>query len=108
MKNSKQKNIVLLFSYFSDNTNLLVKYLLDNKAFTDEFITNITNSEFINNNNSINYNFKSINELDNFLMSILLEQENITSLNNKLKEHIEKEEYEKAAKLRDYINRKKT
>ena len=51
--------------------------------------------------------FKNIKELDDFLMSIILEQENIINLNNKLKEHINKEEYEKAAKLRDYINRKK-
>jgi excinuclease UvrABC helicase subunit UvrB len=105
--NPEHKKIVLLFNYFNQNTNLLVKYLLDNKAFSEDFISNITNSEFLNNNNSINYNYNNINELDNFLMSILLEQENITNLNKKLKEHLDKEEYEKAAKLRDYINRKK-
>lgn len=105
--NSEQKKLVLLFSYFNNNVNLLVKYLLENKAFNEDFISDVLNSDFLKNNSKINYNFKTINELDNFLMSILLEQENIDKLNSKLKEHVEKEEYEKAAKLRDYINKKK-
>jgi hypothetical protein len=93
--------IVLLFKYFDNNYNILVKYLIDNNSFNEDFLKNIYNSDFLK--ESDKHKFKNISEIDNFLLSILLEQENEKELISKLEKLIENEEYEKAAKLRDYI-----
>lgn len=98
--------LVSLFKYFDKNENLLVKYLLDNSAFDNEFLNKINNSKFLENPNKDKFKLKTISEIDNFLLSILLEQENNDQLLFKLNFLIENEEYEKAAQIRDYILKK--
>ncbi len=98
--------LVSLFKYFDNNQNLLVKYLIDNNAFDDNFINRINNSNFLKSTKRDKFKFKNISEVDNFLLSILFEQEDDKELIAKLNKLIENEEYEKAAKIRDYILKK--
>jgi hypothetical protein len=99
--------IVTLFKYFDNNQYLLVKYLLENNAFDADFLSRINNSTFLKKPNNDKFKFKNIKEIDNFLLSILFENDNDEALIEKLNILLENEEYEKAAKIRDYIKNNK-
>jgi protein-arginine kinase activator protein McsA len=117
--NDKYKNLIILFELFNNRPHHLAKYLIENSALDENFMKNIEKSKKLNdisnlentNHSHILENFKSIREIDDFYDSIIENSERdinrITiDLNRRLKDLLEFENYEEAAKLRDYMRRK--
>ena len=120
------KNLVIFLKIFRNRPNHLAKYLIDNLALDDNFIESISNSEKLNKidpNEPYSYfsdsvkietpyfsNFEEMNEYYNEMMiqdlKLLQDPEKIKEeINQKLSESIENEEYEEAARIRDYMRR---
>lgn len=113
------KNLVLLIKMFKNRPYHLAKYLIDNSALTENFISAIEENARLKNTDlsedsrlPVIY-FANINQMNEYYNS--LSEENKTkspeeiekSLNEKLKNLIEEERYEDAARLRDYMNKNK-
>ena len=128
MDNEIKENLIILLKIFKDKPQYLIKFLLENNAFTEDFLTNIFNSEELNRLKNLEIeecnedlilelpHFKKISDMNSYLKKIVnntelsSKQENIydritkelkTKLVQNLKEAVEKEDYEEAAKLRD-------
>ncbi|CAG7581626.1 MAG: hypothetical protein SLAVMIC_00935 [uncultured marine phage] len=120
------RNLVILLKIFKNRPNHLAKYLIDNSAFTSEFIENLINSEKLNKmnpNETQSYfseplnldapyfsNYEQMNDYYNDMMIQETKQLQDPSkieeeLNEKLSEHLNNENYEDAVKLRDYMGR---
>jgi hypothetical protein len=113
MDENKHNNLISLLKLFKNRPYHLSKYLLDNDAFTEDFLNKIKISDKLSNISNIKYSFKDINQMEDFYDS-LLESNNYnnnnydyndleTSLNNKLEKLITEEKYEEAAVLRDFM-----
>jgi hypothetical protein len=126
-KNDKlYKNLVILLKIFKDRPNHLAKYLIDNNTFKIEFIEKLINSEKLNgmiSEEDYNYfnemednlelpiftDYQEMTEYynsiisDNYNQSDTAREKNTIELNNKLNKLIEIEEFEEAARLRDYM-----
>jgi anaerobic selenocysteine-containing dehydrogenase len=112
------KKLVTLLKLFKNRPYHLAKYLIDNKALNKDFIKTVLNSnklEDISNNEDLLINFNSIEQMEEFYSS-LVDLNNLDNktpeqiseeLNLKLDSLIDKEKYEEAANLRDYMKRKK-
>ena len=110
-------NLVNLFKLFKDRPNHLVRFLLDQDAFNDKFLKKINLNQKLS--------VESIEELDTYFTTIeemkdhyslyindieihrkkKTKEEIIEELNAKIKIAIECENYEEAAKIRDYMLR---
>jgi hypothetical protein len=122
------KNLVIFLKIFRNRPNHLAKYLIDNLALDDNFMESISNSEKLNKidpNEPHSYfsdsvkietpyfsNFEEMNEYYNEMMiqdlKLLQDPEKIKEeINQKLSESIDNEEYEEAARIRDYMRRNK-
>lgn len=116
------KKFVTLFKLFKNRPYHLAKYLLENNAFSKQFLNKITKSTKLTEitsqdeiNKYLSYNFKDIHQMEDFYNSLLDEIKDITmnkskseiskELNEKLDEYIKEENFEKAAKLRDYMQK---
>jgi dsDNA-specific endonuclease/ATPase MutS2 len=114
MDENKHNNLISLLKLFKNRPYHLSKYLLDNDAFTEDFLNKIKVSDRLSNISDTKYFFKDINQMEEFFDS-LIESNNYnnsnnynysdleTSLNNKLKKLITEEKYEEAAVLRDFM-----
>jgi hypothetical protein len=118
------KNLVILFKLFKNSPNHLSKYLINNNAFSEEFINSIINSKKLNelrpkeeqdyfNSNNIDEPliFKSFEDMEEYYSNILKEidikddnKDVEIQLNKKLNNLIDCEKYEEAARLRDYMS----
>ena len=105
------EKLAFLLKLFEGKPYYLAKYLIDNKALNDDFITNIIKSKkILNTKHSINFN--SIKEMDDYYISLVNDidnqnkEETEKKLNYKINKLINLEDYEEAAKLRDYMKRK--
>ena len=113
------KNLVLLIKMFKNRPYHLAKYLIDNSALTENFISAIEENARLKKTDlsedsrlPVIY-FANINQMNEYYNS--LSEENKTkspeeiekSLNEKLKNLIEEERYEDAARLRDYMHKNK-
>ena len=118
------KNLVILFKLFKNSPNHLSKYLINNSAFSEEFINSIINSKKLNelrpkeeqdyfNSNNIDEPliFKSFEDMEEYYSNILKEidikddnKDVEIQLNRKLNNLISNEKYEEAARLRDYMS----
>jgi predicted alpha/beta superfamily hydrolase len=113
------RNLVIFLKIFKNRPYHLAKHLVENNAFTKEFLKKIAENpklrEIPNEPNDdsrlpVIY-FADINKMNEYYNS--LTEENIdktpeqiaTELNLKLESLIEQEKYEEAARLRDYMNR---
>jgi len=124
-KNRLYRNLSILLKLFKNRPNHLAKYLIENSAFTEEFIFNIINSRKLNDMNPADaYNyfveesnltpvyFTDFDEMENFYTGII-EDKSLTidtseltkELNLKLERYIGEEKYEEAAKMRDYMRK---
>jgi len=122
-KNKLYRNLSILLKLFKNRPNHLAKYLIENSAFSGEFTFNIINSKklndmttkdaynyFVEENNYGTVYFTDFNEMDNYYIDII-EDNNIkidlseltNELNMKLKKYLNEEKYEEAAKIRDYM-----
>lgn len=125
-KEQLYKNLIILLKLFKNRPYHLAKYLTDNSAFTSDFLKKIIQSDKLKDMNLEEENsnmtivpiyFNDINQMNEFYNSIiddikLLSSPNeksfddiVKDVNLKLNECIKKENYEDAARIRDYMNR---
>jgi hypothetical protein len=116
MSNS-EINLVNLFKLFKNRPHHLTRFLLDQDALKDNFLKKINNNSKLSNVDStdINEYFNSIDDMkDHYSLYIndveiskrkKTKEELIEELNLKIKEAIELENYEEAARIRDYMIR---
>jgi excinuclease UvrABC helicase subunit UvrB len=108
-QDSIYENLVNILNLFKDRPYHLAKYLMDNNAFNDKFLSKVEKARI---DIVTDMNFKDISQMQDYYNSILDEnlmnrkktfQEVISDLNNKLNKLIEEEKYEDASYLRDYM-----
>jgi hypothetical protein len=114
------KNLVLLLKMFKNRPFHLAKYLIENSALREDFLKKISNSEklkeFSQDDDLKSKNlFHDINQMNEYYNSLTDDIKKIgvsktpeeisTALNLKLESLILEENYEDAAKLRDYMFR---
>lgn len=117
MGKKSETNLVNFFKLFKNRPHHLTRFLLDQDALTDNFLKKINNNSKLSNleNIDINEYFKSIDDMkDHYSLYIndveisrkkKTKEELIVELNLKIKEAIELENYEEAARIRDYMIR---
>jgi hypothetical protein len=115
--NNSELNLVNLFKLFKNRPHHLTRFLLDQDALKDNFLKKINNNSKLSNLDStdINEYFNSIDDMkDHYSLYIndveiskrkKTKEELIEELNLKIKEAIELENYEEAARIRDYMIR---
>lgn len=111
------ENLVNLLKLFKDRPNHLARFLLDQDAFTDKFLKKI--------NSNKNLSLEKVDDLDTYFNSIdemkdyyslyindieihqkkKTKEEIIEELSEKIKIAISEENYEEAARIRDYMIR---
>lgn len=98
--------LVKLLTLFKNRPNHLAKYLTDNNAFNKTFINKVIKS----NPSKDDVYLESISDMDECYNSILDNIKNIKNpleiedeLNSRMKQLIDNEKYEEAARLRDYM-----
>lgn len=121
------KSLVTLLKMFKNRPYHLAKYLVENSALTNEFITKLKNSNKLKELSAEEKNeqkllppaapvyFLDIAQMDNFYNSFLDDLKELAKdkgieqltkeLNDKLDKCIKEEKYEDAARIRDYMNR---
>lgn len=117
MSNNEEtyKKLITLLKLFKNRPYHLAKYLLDNSALNDDFINHLLESKKISDLSDIDIdivkNFTSISQMEDFYTSLINdiegknEKEVEKELNKKLNNLIIKENFEEAAKVRDYMKR---
>jgi len=121
------KSLVTLLKMFKNRPYHLAKYLVENSALTNEFITKLKNSNKLKELSAEEKNeqkllppaspvyFLDIAQMDNFYNSFLDDLKELAKdkgieqltkeLNDKLDKCIKEEKYEDAARIRDYMSR---
>jgi hypothetical protein len=112
------KNLITLLNAFKNRPNHLSRFLLENKAFTDEFLSKIESNEKLSNINlskigDESFYFSNITEMKSFYSSLVEDLELIKSKKDKetlkkdllelLSKAILNEDYEEAARIRDFM-----
>lgn len=115
--NNSENNLVNFFKLFKNRPHHLTRFLLDQDALNDSFLKKINNNSKLSDieNQDINEYFNSIDDMkDHFSLYIndveiskkkKTKEELIAELNLKIKEAVESENYEEAARIRDYMIR---
>jgi hypothetical protein len=114
------RNLVILLKMFKNRPFHLAKYLIDNSALKDDFLKKLSNNEKLK-EFSQDEDLKSktlfldINQMNDYYNSLTDDikkigvaktpEEIAEALNQKLESLINEENYEDAAKLRDYMFR---
>jgi hypothetical protein len=118
------RNLVILLKMFKNRPYHLTKYLIENSAFTEDFIKKISENDKLSNISEEDENkpkqpiyFLDIGKMNEHYSSFtdeikLLERgktpkELELDLNEKLKKFIFEEKYEDAARVRDYMVKNK-
>jgi hypothetical protein len=118
------RNLVILLKMFKNRPYHLTKYLIENSAFTEDFIKKISENDKLSNISEEDENkpkqpiyFLDIGKMNEHYNSFtdeikLLERgktpkELELDLNEKLKKFIFEEKYEDAARVRDYMAKNK-
>lgn len=110
-------NLLILLKLFQDRPNHLANFLLENDALSESFIKKLNDSdrliEISENLNEKDIYFNSIDEMNRFYKLIIDDLETIKKkktkaeliieLNQKIQDAILNEDYEEAARIRDYI-----
>ena len=110
------RNFVTLLKLFKNRPYHLAKYLIQNGAIKEEFLSKIINSDRLRNLKEGEFDEKilmDINQMNYFFNSLTIEVKKLSmfktddeikiDLNNKLSELLKEEKYEEAAILRDYM-----
>lgn len=128
MKDEIKEKLIIILKLFKDKPQFLIKFLLENNAFTENFLLSIYESQELDKLKNLEDNdeveedifsniphFKDILSMNNYFKKIvsneeLIEEDNIYEKINRdleqrmidqLKEAIEEERYEDASILRD-------
>jgi organic radical activating enzyme len=115
-KEELYRNLVILLKIFKNRPYHLAKYLMSNNAFSLTFIEKIINSNKLNEMNNQDeslLNFNDITQMDEYFNSIISDitpkSKNIDDITNELNDKLFKclldENYEEAAKIRDYMSK---
>jgi cysteinyl-tRNA synthetase len=117
MSNSNS-NLNNLFKLFKNRPNHLTRFLLDANAFNDSFLNKIKNNSKLSdefNESELNNYFNSIEDMKDYYSSFINElditkkrkskEQILEELLIKIKEAIDNENYEEAARIRDYMIR---
>ena len=123
-KDQLYKNLVVLLKMFKNRPYHLSKYFIDNSAFSQDFIKKIIDSDKLkdmvkdeenNNVTIIPIHFNDINQMNDFYNSVVDDIKSLSKeksmdeltkdINQKLDNCIKNENYEDAARIRDYMNR---
>jgi len=119
MENDKlYRSLVSLLKIFKNRPNHLAKYLVENDAFTNDFIYKLENSDKLKkliDDESDSMYFTDISKMDKFYNSLIDDIKKMpksksilyitNELNGKLDLLIKEEKYEEAASMRDYMSR---
>jgi hypothetical protein len=111
------RNLVGLIKLFNNRPLHLAKYLIENKAISQEFIDKITNSEKLSELDEAESSavvkaiyFVDISHMTDYFEALIDENQKIESkndvisrLNDKLDKFIKEEKYEDAGRIRDYM-----
>jgi alcohol dehydrogenase YqhD (iron-dependent ADH family) len=110
------RNFVTLLKLFKNRPYHLAKYLIQNGAIKEEFLSKIINSDRLRNIKEGEFDekiFMDINQMNDFFNSLTIEVKKLSmfktddeikiDLNNKLSDLLKEEKYEEAAILRDYM-----
>ena len=115
---SEYENLLVVLKLFQNRPHHLTKFLIENKAINSDFLSKISDSDKLSDmaKNGIKDNyphFNTISEMKKYYSSLLDDLENLKrkktkeeltmELNQKLKDAIEKENYEEASRIRDYM-----
>ena len=116
MSRNDNKNLITLLKLFKNRPYHLAKYLIDNQAFSQEFLDKLRKSDRLNqlqNSDFESQYFYNISQMEDFYNSLLEEvskmskvkstKEITEELNKKLNDLIIQEKFEEAAQLRDYM-----
>ena len=116
MSRNDNKNLITLLKLFKNRPYHLAKYLIDNQAFSQEFLDKLRKSDRLNqlqNSDFESQYFSNISQMEDFYNSLLEEvskmskvkstKEITEELNKKLNALIIQEKFEEAAQLRDYM-----
>jgi excinuclease UvrABC helicase subunit UvrB len=116
-KKITHSNLINLLKLFQDRPNHLANFLIENDAFSDSFIKKLNDSdklsELSENLTDKDVYFSSIDEMNKFYKLLIDDLESIKKtktkkelmieLNQKVQDAINNEDYEEAARIRDYI-----
>jgi excinuclease UvrABC helicase subunit UvrB len=116
-KKFTHSNLLILLKLFQDRPKHLANFLLENDALNDSFIKKLNDSdrliEISEGLNEKDIYFNSIDEMNRFYKLLIDDLETIKKrktkaeliieLNQKIQDAISNEDYEEAARIRDYI-----
>ena len=115
---SEYENLLVVLKLFQNRPHHLTKFLIENKAINPDFLSKISDSDKLSDmaKNGIKDNFlhfNTISEMKRYYSSLIDDLENLKrkktkeelsiEINQKLKDAIEKENYEEASRIRDYM-----
>lgn len=116
MSKNDNKNLITLLKLFKNRPYHLAKYLLENQAFSQDFLDKLKKSDKLNQLQHSDFEsqyFSNISQMEDFYNSLLEEVNNMSrvkstteiseELNKRLSDLILQEKYEEAAQLRDYM-----
>jgi hypothetical protein len=118
MGSESYQNLLIVLKLFQNRPHHLSKFLIENKALNSDFLEKITDSDKLSDmaENGIKDNylhFNSISEMKKYYSSLIDDLENLRKkkskeeleidVNQKLKSAIEREDYEDATRIRDYM-----
>lgn len=108
-------NLLKLLEMFKSKPHHLFHFLMENNAFSDDFLKKVENNEILNNIDDEDIeggiHFNSISEMRNYYNSLVdnlkkfEDYEDLSSLMIRLDEAVKSENYEEASSLRDYIRK---
>ena len=112
--NKFERNLILLLKIFNNRPNHLSKFLVDNKAFSEDFLKEVIESDKLNAIQDIDLekmDFSSIEEMNSYYNDLIKDEEQKNTdlqkyFNDKLFKLIQEENYEEAIKVRNYMNKK--
>jgi hypothetical protein len=113
-KNMKSRpNLLKLMMLFKNRPHHLYKYLIDNHAFTDDFLKRTSMSSKLKFMQiPVELNFNNLDKMNDFFESLYFNDEDTQSpaekekkWNQKLVEAISSEDYEAASRIRDYMKK---
>jgi len=109
----KNSNLLSLIDLFKYRPNHLTQFLLENNAFNDRFLEKLASLPLIE--GTTNLQFNTIDDMKDYFQSLVDDTQKLDIIKNKkkmeedlsfkIKEAIKNENYEEAAKIRDYMNK---
>ncbi len=114
----KYRNLLVVLKIFQNRPHHLSNFLLENGALTNDFLNKISNSDKLSEiaNTGVKDNFlhfNSISEMKSYYTSLIddldglgkkkSKEEVAIHLNEKLQNAIDREDYDEASRIRDYM-----